>query len=117
MSITPDENRPLSATRCSGCGKELHVNQRAVYFDAMAEAHLLLGDCCADRVLGALIQDYAMALKNHSTTWPSHWITRLYPARMTSVAEAAATISEEYREAIPGIPYALNCNDKTKNRA
>ena len=71
MSITPDETRKIEVTNCSGCGAALHVNQRAIWFDAMAEHPLLLGDCCADRVLGALIRDYSEVLTKHCAAYPS----------------------------------------------
>lgn len=105
MSITPDETRQVLNTRCSGCGNELHVNQRAIWFDAMADTPLLLGDCCADRVIGALIQDYADALSEHGNTWPSYWITQVTPERMNRVADKAEVISKVCREAITGLHF------------
>jgi hypothetical protein len=116
MSITPDETRQISTTRCSGCGKELHVNQKAIVFDAMADAPLLLGDCCADRVIGALIQDAADALSKHSNTYPSYWITQTNPERMRRVADKARQISDEYHDAILGLNDLGGCSgnpDKT----
>lgn len=114
MSITPDETRQVLDTRCSGCGNELHVNQRAIWFDAMAYTPLLLGDCCADRVIGALIQDLADALTKHSSTWPSHWITQAYAGRMNSVADKAEVISKAYREAITGLRFFENRPDNSQ---
>lgn len=97
MAITPNINRPLTTTRCSGCGKQLHILQQAIWFDAMAEHPLLLGDCCADKVLGVLIQDYSKALTDHSPEWPSYWITELSERRMTAIANASKVISEVYK--------------------
>jgi hypothetical protein len=112
MRITPDETRGITNTRCSGCGSELHVNQQAIWFDAMVSNPLLLGDCCADRVLGALNQDYAEALTRRSNTWPSYWITQATPHRMTRVAEKAKVISEAYLNAIPGLHF---CSPRSGN--
>jgi hypothetical protein len=112
MSLLPDETRHIPKPMCSGCGAHLHCNQRAIYFDEMAGNALLIGDCCADRVLGALIQDYSTALSNYSHCWPSHWITRYCAHRMAKVAQAAKVISDEYTNAIPGLRYVSKGEQK-----
>lgn len=112
MSITPDETSDIKVTTCSGCGTPLHVNNRSIFFDAMAEHPLLLGDCCADKVLGALIQDYSEVLTKHCSTWPSYWITQHYEERMAAVAKAAKIISDVYTDAISGLRYFSKGEDK-----
>ena len=112
MSITPDETRDMKVTNCSGCGATLHINQRSIWFDGMSEHSLLLGDCCADRVLGALIQDYSEALTKHCATWPSYWITQHCAQRMIKVSKAAKVISDEYKNATLGLQYF--CIGETK---
>ena len=106
MAITPDPTQKPRTSICSGCGKTLGPNDQMIWFDAMADkSTLALGNCCADRVIGALIQDFAKALNKHSPTWPSHWITQGQRWRVEAVARAAGDISREYIEAIEGLGY------------
>lgn len=98
MSITPDHTRKIKDSNCSCCGKIIGVNQQAVLYDAMANnSILLIGDCCADRLIGSLLQDYATALTKYSSTYPSHWINNSPKYRLKNMSAAAQTISEAYK--------------------
>jgi len=60
MSTTPDPTRNIGESCCSKCGKLLLVNESAiVYTDMRNDTPLVLGNCCADLVIGSLIQDSA----------------------------------------------------------
>jgi hypothetical protein len=98
MSITPDYLRNIKDSNCSCCGKAIGVNQRAILYDRMANnSILLIGDCCADRLIGSLLQDYATALTKYSSTYPSHWINNSPKFRLENISAAAQTISDEYK--------------------
>jgi|GEM_PF-3073476 len=106
MTITPDFALYIKTSECSCCGGKLSVNDMAIFYDQMANGiELLIGTCCADRLLGSLIQDFADALDNRSFVWPSYWIRVPDEHRMIRIAEAAKNISAIYRDATKGLYY------------
>jgi len=45
-------------TKCSGCSRQLTITDRAIVYDAV-KPPLILGTCCFERAMGAVIQDWA----------------------------------------------------------
>ena len=58
MALFPDTSFPLSMTKCSGCSRQLTITDRAIVYDAV-KPPLILGTCCFERAMGAVIQDWA----------------------------------------------------------
>lgn len=103
MSITPDKTRPVSNPICSKCGQLLYVNNQAIIHDQMHDADpLLIGNCCADLFVGALIQDFSDALTKHTVAVPSHWLTSS-PERAKKIVAAIQNIADAYEDLID--PY------------
>jgi hypothetical protein len=95
MSTTPDPTRDIGDSCCSKCGKLLLVNDSAiVYTDMRNHIPLVLGNCCADLVIGSLIQDFAQ--KIHSEIAMGYWINQRVPGRMRRLVDAAKQIAHEY---------------------
>jgi hypothetical protein len=55
--------------------------------------------------MGALIQDYAVALRKYSATCPAHWIKYSGTQRMLRVIKGAGEIAKIYQDAIDMQPY------------
>ena len=99
MSTTPDHTRNIGESCCSKCGKLLLVNDSAnVYADMRNDMPLVLGNCCADLVIGSLIQDSAKKIRNEIAM--SYWINQRGLARMRRIAHAARQIAHEYELAL-----------------
>lgn len=99
MSTTPDPTRNIGDSRCSKCGKLLLVNDSAiVYTDMRNDMPLVLGNCCADLVIGSLIQDFAKNI--HNETAMGYWINQRGLARMRRIAHTAKQIAHEYELAL-----------------
>lgn len=95
MSTTPDPTRNIGDSCCSKCGKLLLVNDNAiVYTDMRNDVPLVLGNCCADLVIGSLIQDFAKNVSNEIA--PGYWINQLRPVRMRQLVDAAKQIAHQY---------------------
>lgn len=104
MSITPDITRPVKNPICSKCGQFLYVNNQAIIHEQMHDGEpLVIGDCCADLFIGALIQDFSDALIKHSVSVPSHWLTSC-PERARRIIPALRNIADAYEDRID--PYA-----------
>ena len=98
MSITPDRTRKIKDSNCSRCGKAIGVNQQAIIYDDMANnSILLIGECCADRLIGSLLQDFSRAITECSSTYPSNWINYSPTYRLENMSAAAQTISDQYK--------------------
>jgi hypothetical protein len=99
MSTTPDPTRNIGDSCCSKCGKLLLVNDSAiVYTDMRNDMPLVLGNCCADLVIGSLIQDFAENIRNEIAM--GYWINHRHPARMRRIAHTAKQIVHEYELAL-----------------
>jgi hypothetical protein len=99
MSTTPDPTRNIGNSCCSKCGKLLLVNDSAiVYTDISNNMPLVLGNCCADLVIGSLIQDFAKNIRNEIAV--GYWINQRDLARMKRIACAAKQIAHEYELAL-----------------
>ncbi len=99
MSTTPDNTRNIGDSCCSKCGKLLLVNDSAiVYTDMRNDMPLVLGNCCADLVIGSLIQDFAKNIRNEIAM--GYWINQRGLARMRRIAHAARQIAHEYELAL-----------------
>jgi hypothetical protein len=99
MSTTPDPTRNIGDSCCSKCGKLLLVNDGAiVYTDMRNDVPFVLGNCCADLVLGSLIQDYAQKIGKELAM--GYWINQRMPARLRRIAHTAKQIAHEYELAL-----------------
>ncbi len=95
MSLTPDATRPIANSRCSKCGALLLVNNKAIVHEGMNNKNpLILGTCCTDLVLGALIQDYANAICG--SHFEGEWI-KSNPYRRERISRAAKELEMAYR--------------------
>lgn len=104
MSTTPDPTRNIGDSCCSKCGKLLLVNDSAiVYTDMRNDVPLILGNCCADLVLGSLIQDYSEKIGNEIAM--GYWINQRGPERMGRLVVAAKQIAHQYEL---NLDYELN---------
>lgn len=96
MSITPNSTREIGDSCCSKCGHLLLVNDQAIVHEGMANGQpLVFGTCCADLVLGSLIQDYARVLK--AEIFAGHWIKRQVRDRLSRIADALEKVLKAYR--------------------
>lgn len=103
MSTTPDPTRNIGDSCCSKCGELLLVNDSAiVYTDMRNDVPLVLGNCCADLVLGSLIQDYAQKIGNEIAM--GYWI-KSSADRRQRVADAARKVAQRYEV---DIDYGVN---------
>ena len=99
MSTTPDPTRDIGDSLCSKCGKLLLVNNSAiVYTDMRNGVPLVLGNCCADLVIGSLIQDYAKKISNEIAV--GYWINQRVPARLNRLVDAAKQIAHQYESSL-----------------
>ena len=99
MSTTPDPTRDIGDSCCSKCGTLLLVNDSAIVHTAMRDGSpLVLGNCCADLVIGSLIQDFAQNIRNEIAM--GYWINQLHPSRMRRIADTAKQIAHEYELAL-----------------
>lgn len=104
MSTTPDPTRNIGDSCCSKCGKLLLVNDSAiVYTDMRNDVPLVLGNCCADLVIGSLMQDFAMNISNETAT--GYWINQQGLERMVRLVGAAKQIAYQYEL---NLDYELN---------
>jgi hypothetical protein len=95
MSTTPEPTRSIGDSCCSKCGTLLLVNDSAIVHTDMRDGSpLVLGNCCADLVIGSLIQDFARQLQNEIAV--GYWIKRRSPHRMRRLADTAKNIAHEY---------------------
>lgn len=95
MSATPDPTRDIGDSCCSKCGTLLLVNDSAiVHTDMRDSSPLVLGNCCADLVIGSLIQDFAQNISSEPAM--GYWINQRNPARMKSMVETAKQIAHMY---------------------
>jgi len=112
MSITPNPTRNIGDSCCSHCGHLLLVNDQAIVFDWMSNSNpLVLGTCCADLVLGSLIQDYATLLKSEFCA--GHWIKRQASGRIVRVADALERVLRAYRLAETDPFLSVTSNKKS----
>lgn len=96
MAITPDPTRDIGDSLCSKCGRLLLVNDQALIFEGMRDgSSFVLGNCCADFFVGAVLQDYAVLLKRQSCM--GYLIRLNNTIRLKRVSEAAKVISREYQ--------------------
>lgn len=96
MSVTPNPTREIGDSCCSKCGRLLLVNDQAIVYEGMSNGDpLILATCCADLVLGSLIQDYADVLKKQ--IFIGHWLPRQQRSRFSRIADALEIVSEIYR--------------------
>lgn len=99
MSTTPDPTREIGDSCCSKCGTLLLVNDSAIVHTDMRDGSpLALGNCCADLVIGSLIQDFARNIRNEIAI--GYWINQRYPGRMRRIADTANQIAHEYELAL-----------------
>jgi hypothetical protein len=104
MSSTPDHTRNIGDACCSKCGRLLLVNDSAItHTDMSNNAPLVLGNCCADLVIGSLIQDYATKIGNEIAL--GYWINQRTPARLRRIVDAAKNIAYQYELSLD---YAAN---------
>lgn len=97
MSITPNITRPIENPICWKCGQFLHVNNQAIVHEHMHDGQpLVIGDCCADLIFGALIQDFRDALTIYSFATPSHWIKTGNKTRAQRIISALHDIAMQY---------------------
>ncbi len=95
MSTTPDPTREIGDSCCSKCGKLLLVNDSAIVHTDMREGcSLVLGNCCADLVIGSLVQDFAQEIS--SGTAMGYWINQRLPARMRRLIDASKKMARQY---------------------
>jgi len=95
MSTTPDPTRNIGDSCCSKCGKLLLVNDSAiVYTDMRNDVPLVLGNCCADLVIGSLIQDFAEKIGNGNAI--GYWINQHSPERLGRLVNTAKQIAHQY---------------------
>lgn len=95
MSTTPDPTRNIGDSCCSKCGKLLLVNDSAIVHTDMRDGSpLILGNCCADLVIGSLIQDFAKQIGNEIAM--GYWINQRMPARLGCLISAAKQIRNQY---------------------
>jgi len=59
---------------------------------------LVLGNCCADLVIGSLIQDYAKKISNEIAV--GYWINQRVPARLKRLVDAAKQIAHQYESSL-----------------
>lgn len=96
MSTTPDPTRNIGDSCCSKCGKLLLVNDSAIVYTGMRnDVPLVLGNCCADLVIGSLIQDFAKKIGNEIAM--GYWINQRMPARLRHIVDAAKQIAHQYK--------------------
>lgn len=96
MSITPNPTREIGNSCCSKCGRLLLVNDQAIVYEGMFNGDpLILATCCADLVLGSLVQDFADVLKKQ--TFSGHWLTKQHRSRFSRIADALESLSKIYR--------------------
>jgi hypothetical protein len=95
MSTTPDPTRNIGDSCCSKCGKLLLVNDGAIVHTNMRnDVPLVLGNCCADLVIGALIQDLAKCVSHELTA--GYWIDTRNTGRLKRVANASKQVTHYY---------------------
>jgi hypothetical protein len=95
MSITPDSTREIGDSCCSKCGRLLLVNDQAIVHEHMRDgATFVLGTCCADTFMGAVLQDFAVLLSRQSSM--GELLSTSSVLRLKRVCEAAQVISHEY---------------------
>lgn len=95
MSTTPDPIRNIGDSCCSKCGKLLLVKDSAIlYTDMRNNVPLVLGNCCADLVIGSLIQDYAKKISNEIAL--GYWINQRNTERFGHLVHAAKQIAHQY---------------------
>lgn len=110
MSITPNPTREVGDSCCSKCGRLLLVNDQAIVHEGMANGKpLVFATCCADLVLGSLIQDYARVLK--AEIFAGHWIKRQVRDRLSRIADALEKVLKQYRLA-ETCPFLSITSDK-----
>jgi hypothetical protein len=95
MSTTPDPTRDIGNSCCAKCAKLLLVNDSAIVHTDMRDGSpLVLGNCCADIVIGSLIQDFAKKIGNEIAM--GFWINQRTPARLRCLVNAARQIAHQY---------------------
>jgi len=95
MSTTPGPTRDIGDSCCSKCGTLLLVNDSAIVHTDMRDGSpLVLGNCCADLVIGSLIQDFAQTISSEPAM--GYWINQRNPARMRSIVDTAKQIAHVY---------------------
>lgn len=95
MSITPDSTREIGDSWCSKCGLLLLVNDQAIVHEHMRDgATFVLGTCCADIFMGAVLQDFAALLSRQSSM--GELVSTSSVLRLKRVREAAQVVSHEY---------------------
>ena len=95
MSTTPDPTRDIGDSCCSKCGTLLLVNDSAIVHTDMHDGSpLVLGNCCADLVIGSLIQDFAQNINSEPAM--GYWINQRNPARMRRIVDTAKQIAHVY---------------------
>ena len=96
MSLTPDPTRQIDDSHCSKCGRQLLVNDAAIVYEGMRGGNsLVLASCCADEVIGSLIQDFSLALKNE--IYVGHWVANVNRSRLNRIIEASESIRGTYQ--------------------
>ena len=99
MSSTPDPTRDIGDSCCSKCGTLLLVNDSAIVHTDMRDGSpLVLGNCCADLVIGSLIQDFAQNISSEPAM--GYWINQRHLGRLKRIADTAKQIAHEYELAL-----------------
>jgi hypothetical protein len=71
------------------------VNDSAIVYTNMRnDVPLVLGNCCADLVIGSLIQDFAKKIGNEIAM--GYWINQRNPKRFGHLVDAAKQIARQY---------------------
>jgi len=112
MSTTPDPTRNIGDSCCSKCGNLLLVNDSAIVYTDMRDGYpLVLGNCCADLVIGSLIQDFAKSVSHELTM--GYWINQLNTGRLKRIADAAKQITQNYELTLD---YEVNCTTRGQQK-
>ena len=99
MAVTPDPTRDIGSSCCSKCGRLLLVNDQALIHEDMSDGTpLVIGNCCADRVIGAVMQDYADMIKRQ--IFMNYLIKPQSAKRLERVLAALTIISQEYQSVL-----------------
>lgn len=96
MSITPDPTRDSRDSCCTKCGRLLLVNDQAITHDQMRNGEtFVLGNCCTDLFIGALLQDFAALLKRQ--VFVGQLLNSSSAERLARIEKAANEISHQYQ--------------------
>jgi hypothetical protein len=91
MSLLTDSTYSPSLIRCTSCCRPLSRRDKAICYDGTMPP-ILLGECCAETVITALLVDFATVI-DLDEAFPSPWIHLRNPRQQ---ADAAREIYDCY---------------------